>query len=150
MTNLKLQKKLAAKVSGSGKSKVKLNPKLLEEIKGAITRADIKEKLESAVIKIKEKVGVSRHRARKRRLQRKKGRRKGPGKKTGSKHARLSAKRKWINSVRVQRRTLKMLKQRGEISSTDYRALYKKVKGGFFRSKRHLLTYAQQQGMIKK
>ena len=41
---------------------------------------------------------------------------------------------------------LKELRDKGIISKEDYRVLYAKVKGGFFRSKRHIKLYIADQG----
>ncbi len=150
MTNLRLQKRLAASVLGIGKSKVKLNPEFGEDLKTAITKADIRSKIEAAEIESVEDKGTSRHRARKSHTQKKKGRRKGHGRRTGTPNARLPAKRKWINTVRTQRRALRILKDKDDMNKENYRELYNKIKGGFFRSKKHLLTYVQQHGMVKK
>mgnify|MGYP006272931031 CR=1 FL=1 len=148
--NLKLQKKLASKVANVGLDKIKFDPEAGEELKEAITKEDIRSLINEGVIKIKSSSGVSRFRAKIKSSQKKKGRRRGQGTRKGSKSARVDTKRRWINQVRSQRGLLKKLKEKGEIKQKDYRDAYKKVKGNFFRSKRHLLLHLEKNEMISK
>ena len=141
MSNLKLQKVLAAKTFKVGKDRVKLNFESREDIKNAITKADIRELTEAGDIKVLPLVGTSRHRARARKAKQKKGRQKGHGRRKGKASARTPSKTEWINRVRLQRKTLAELKEKGELTSSNHRMLYLKSKGGFFRSKKHLLQY---------
>ena len=87
-------------------------------------------------------------RARKRLMQRRKGRQSGPGSRKGSRGARLSKKRGWINKIRIQREFLRELKVKKIIDEKLYRDFYLKSKGGFFRSKRHIKLYLEER--IKK
>lgn len=147
---LNLQKRLAAKLAKVGKQRVVINPEAAEDIKAAITTADVGGLISEGKIEILNKRGVSRHRARKNDAQKKKGRRRGQGSRKGSKNARLSNKLIWMNKIRLQRETLKKLKQDGKLKDTKtYRRLYLLAKGGFFRSKKHMLLYAKQHKMIK-
>ena len=93
---------------------------------------------------------TSRHRARKRHEQQKKGRQRGPGRRKGTKKSRTPKKRAWINKIRIQRATLQMLREQNKLKDGAYRRLYLKSKGGFFRSKKHLLLYAEKNKMLKK
>lgn len=146
---LKIQKRLAAQILKSSKNDIWLDSNRLDEIKEAITKADIKSLIKDKAIKAKKIRGISRYRARKRNLQKRKGRRRGPGSLKGSKGARLSKKRGWINHIRVQRVFLQNLRDKGVIDKSSYRPLYMKSKGGFFRSKRHIKIYMQEHGIIK-
>lgn len=146
---LKIQKRLAAQILKSSKNDIWLDSNRLDEIKEAITKADIKSLIKDKAIKAKKIRGISRYRARKRNLQKSKGRRRGPGSLKGSKGARLSKKRGWINHIRVQRVFLQNLRDKGVIDKSSYRPLYMKSKGGFFRSKRHIKIYMQEHGIIK-
>ena len=148
--NLKLQKKLASKVAKKGLNKVKLDQKAREELKEAITKADIRSLINEGIIQVKDKEGVSRGRARKVHIQKKKGRKKGYGKRKGSKNARTDNKTKWINQVRSQRKILKDLKDKNKIIEKKYREVYNKIKGNYFRSKKHLLMYLEQNNLLKK
>jgi len=146
MSNLKLQKKLAKKVAKAGGQRVKLVGES-GDIKEAITKADIRELIKDGSIEIEQKKGISRHRARKRHIQRKKGRQRGHGHRKGKAGARTPKKRAWINKIRLQRKTIKELKDK--LSKENHRQLYSKAKSGFFRSKQHLLLFVKQKKMVE-
>jgi len=141
MTDLSMQKNLAAKVMKIGKNRVRLDPEKGEDIAVAITRDDIRGLIEDGAIKKIQKKGVSRGRARERDAKRAYGHRKGHGKRKGAKNARSSRKERWMKTVRAQRRYLRRLRDGEEIDRSDYRMLYNKSKGGEFRSVRLLDTY---------
>lgn len=149
MTNYRLQKRLASKVAGVGKTRVRIDASAKEDLKEAITRADVASLIREGIIEVKRARGVSRHRARKRHLQRKKGRQRGYGTRKGRATARTPPKRAWINKIRLLRSTLKELKDAGKLESRIYRELYRKAKGNFFRSRKHLLTYVEQHKLVK-
>jgi large subunit ribosomal protein L19e len=147
---LNLQKRLAAKLAKVGKQRIVIHPDAAEDVKAAITTADVGGLISEGKIEVINKRGVSRHRARKLNIQRQKGRRKGQGTRKGKKYARLPRKTVWMHKIRLQRATIKKLKADGKIEDTKiYRRLYLLAKGGFFRSKKHLLLYATQNKMIK-
>jgi len=146
---LSLQKKLAAQVLKCSQKRVVFDQDRLDEIKEAITKADIKNLISSDAIKEKPVRGVSRVRANKRKLQKSKGRRSGHGKRKGKKTARLEPKRDWMNRVRLQRSFLKKLKDK-YLDTKTYRNLYRKVKSGYFRNKRHIKLYIKEKELIKK
>ena len=145
----KIQKKLASKVLGRSPKKVRLNPARLEDIKEAITRADVRGLIKDSAIEVLQDKGVSRARARQVHDQKAKGRRKGQGSRKGHANARLSFKKKWMNKVRLQRKLLKNLKESDKLSQESYKDLYRKSKGGFFRSKRHLMLYITEHKLMK-
>jgi large subunit ribosomal protein L19e len=147
---LNLQKTLATKIARVGKKRIKINPAASEDVKAAITKADVGSLIAEGKIEILNKRGVSRVRAKKLHAQQKKGRRKGHGSRKGAHKARTPKKRTWINKIRLQRKTLRELKDTAQIEPTTYRRLYSLAKGGFFRSKKHLLLYAEKNKMIKK
>jgi large subunit ribosomal protein L19e len=147
--NLRKQKTLAAKILKIGKKRVFLDPEKFSEIKEAITRSDIKSLIVSKTIKGKQKVSTSKSGSRKLLKQKRKGRRKGSGSKKGKKTARLTKKRKWINKVRIQREFIKVLKDKKLITLPTRRILYRKIKGGFFRSKGHLKTYLTENKLFE-
>lgn len=146
--NFKTQKKLAAQIFKCSPSKVKLDVSRGEEIKESITKVDIKNLIADEAIVKKKVNGPSRARARKIASQKSKGRRKGPGSRKGKKTARLNPKTDWINRIRKQRVFLKDLKDKEIITKEDYRKLYRKSSGGFFRSVRHIKLYVTD--LIKK
>ncbi len=147
---LDLQKRLAAKIAKVGKKRIKVNPAAAEDIKVAITKADVGALISEGKIEIVHEKGVSRHRARKLQIQRKKGRRKGQGRRKGAQKARTPKKLLWMNKIRLQRKTIKEFKEQDKIDSKNYRRLYLLAKGGFFRSKKHLLLYVEKNNMLRK
>lgn len=146
---LKIQKRIAARIMKSSENRIWLDSNRLDEIKDAITKADIKSLIKDKAIKSKKIQGISRFRIRKIKSQKSKGRRRGPGSLKGSKHARLSKKKSWINHIRIQRRFLQHLRDENIIDRSSYRSLYMKSKGGFFRSKRHIKLYMQEREIGK-
>ncbi|MFP3292841.1 MAG: 50S ribosomal protein L19e [Nitrososphaeria archaeon] len=134
MTNLSFQRRLAAKVLGVGKGRIRFNPERLEDLEDAITREDIRRLHRQGAIEVVKPTGTSRGRARAR-----SGRR-GPGSRKGT---RESGKRRWIRQVRALRRTLRELRERGEVDSKLYRRLYLLIKGGAVRSRRRLLEIVE-------
>jgi large subunit ribosomal protein L19e len=146
---LNLQKRLASKLAKVGLKRVKISPEAAEDIKAAITKADVGGLISEGKIEIINKRGVSRHRARKLAAQKKKGRRTGHGKRKGAKKARTPKKRTWINKIRLQRKTLRELKNTKQLEVGSYRKLYSIANSGFFRSKKHLLLYIEKNKMIK-
>ena len=149
MTNLRLQKRLAADIMGCSEKRIILDPDKLEDIKEAITKADIRSLIGSSVIKIKPIKGISKIRARKIASQKRKGNRKGAGSRKGRKTARLSRKDMWISKIRLQRKFLKELKEKSLINNSDYHNLYSKSKGGLFRSRRHIKLYIEEHKLFK-
>ena len=147
---LKVQKRLAANVLGCSPKRVSFNPEQLAEIKEGITKGDIRSLVKQGVITSVQKKGISRGRAKERQKQREKGRQRGHGSRKGSKNARLSLKRQWINRVRLQRDFLKSLRDKQIIGTTMYHTLYMKAKGGFFRSLRHLKLYMTENKLFEK
>ena len=146
---IKIQKRLAAQILKSSKNDIWLDSNRLDEIKDAITKADIKSLIKDKAIKSKKIRGISRYRTRKRKEQKRKGRRSGSGSIKGGMHARLSQKKRWMYHIRVQRAFLQNLRDKNIIDKSSYRLLYMKSKGGFFRSRRHIKLYMQEHGIGK-
>ncbi|RLI03882.1 50S ribosomal protein L19e [Candidatus Bathyarchaeota archaeon] len=147
--DLKLQRRLAAEVLDCGINRVWLDPTALDKISEAATKEDIRKLVEEGLIKRKQVKGVCRVRINWKKRQKRKGRRRGHGSRKGKKGARASRKRLWINRIRVLRRRLKYLRDKGLIDRRTYRVLYRKAKGGEFRSLSHLNSYLISQGIIK-
>lgn len=146
---LRIQKRLAAGVLNTSQSNIRFDESRLEDIKESITKIDIKSLIKDKAIWAKEKPGASRGRARKRQLQRSKGKRKGQGSRKGRATSRNPRKRLWVAHVRKQRDLIKTLKEKGILSKEGHSSLYKKIKGGFFRSERHLKGYINEKGFAK-
>ncbi len=147
--DLKMQKRVAADILDVGENKVWIDPDRKAEVSTAITKEDIRQLIEEDAIKAKSKKSTSRGRARERQEQKSKGRQSGPGTRKGAKEARKSSKDEWKDKVRALRKRLGELRDNDEIESSTYRELYKKVKGGAFRSKSHLNTYLKEQGIME-
>ena len=147
---LNTQKRIAATILKCSPSKVVFDTEKLTEIKDALTKQDMRTLVESGVVKKARSNEQSRVRARLRAAQRSKGRQRGHGTRKGSANSRLPRKRAWIGKIRLQRSLLKKWREKKEISKKNYRDLYMKAKGGFFRSKRHVELYVSEHGMRKK
>ncbi|MDK2849625.1 MAG: large subunit ribosomal protein L19e [Candidatus Woesearchaeota archaeon] len=148
--DLKSKKRIAASILNCSPYRVIFDEEHLDEIKEAITREDIKILIHKGFIRKKQVKGISKVRFVKLREQKKKGHRKGHGSRKGKKTARNDRKEQWMNRVRKQRAYLKELKEKQLISPNDYRLFYRRVKGGVFRSLRHLKLYLSEKGIIKK
>ncbi len=147
---LKLQKRLAAQLTKRSPKKISFDTDRMDEIKEAITKADIRGLINDGAIVAGQRRGTSRVRARKIHIQKSKGKRRGVGSRRGVASARLDSRRLWINQIRLQRKLLSTLKSKELIQPADYADLYKKSKGGFFRNIRHLKLYIEERGIIKK
>lgn len=147
--NLSSQRRIAASVLGVGLNKVWFDPERLQEIKEAITKSDIRGLIKDLAIQAKPEKGNSSYRDRKRKLQKRKGRQKGKGSRKGTPNARTSKKKIWAAKVRKQRQALKIFKDKNLITPAVYKTLYLKIKGGFFRSKRHLQLYIKSRNLLK-
>jgi large subunit ribosomal protein L19e len=147
---LDTQKRKAASILKTSPKKVKLNPTLLAEIKEAITKTDLRGLIRDGIIQKEQDKGISQGRARKQKTQRRKGLRKGSASRKGSKNARDNDKKKWQNKVRSQRELIKELKDKEMLDSKTYRMLYRRVKGGYFRSRRHIKLFLDEQNLVIK
>ena len=130
--------------------RVRFTPDRINDIKEAITKADIKSLVSDGVISKLNEKGVSRARANKRLSQRRKGLQRGPGKRKGKKTSITPSKTMWINRVRAQRSFLKELREKSIIDKAIFNDLYGKVKGGFFRSRRHIKIYIEENELVRK
>ena len=148
--DLKLQKRLASDVLKCSEKRIVFDQDRLEDIKEAITKLDIRSLLSDGTIKAKPVKGVSKARARKITIQKRKGNKKGHGSRKGKKTARLPKKRAWIKKIRIQRVFLKELRDKNIVNKDNYHKLYLKSKGGFFRSKRHIKLYIEENRLIEK
>jgi large subunit ribosomal protein L19e len=147
---LAIQKKLAAKVFDCSAKRVWFDEDRLEEIKEAITKSDIKGLVGHGLIRLKPQKSQSRGRIRQNKAQRAKGLRKGHGSRKGKFGARGGKKEAWVKKIRTQRKFIAEILERESITNETYRILYRKCKGGFFRSVRHIKLFAEEQGLFKK
>ncbi|WMW21214.1 50S ribosomal protein L19e [Methanolobus mangrovi] len=149
MTDLTNQKRIASQVLDCGVHRVWLDPEASAEIAVAITRADIRELVAAGSIKAVPVKGVSRGRARIRDIKRKYGHRKGQGKRKGKKGARNPRKEQWMKKIRALRKELKQMREDGSLDRSTYCKVYRKAKGGEYRSVAHLKAHLESEKLIK-
>ncbi len=141
MAGFSSQRRIAAEILKVGETKIWIDPEHKEEIKNAITRADIKKMISHGYIKKRpDKIRIKKM---------EKAKKQGVGSRKGKKGARLPKKRKWINTIRPLRRMLKELRDEKKIDEKNYRRLYMLAKGGVFRSRTHLKLYLKQRGIVE-
>ena len=145
---MRLQRRMAAEILKCGENRVWMDPARLDEIRQAITKTDIRRLIKQGLIKKLPEEGVSRGRARKIAVQKKKGRRKGRGSRKGV--SKTESKEQWIKRIRAIRRYLKKLREDEKITKETYKDLYRKAKGGFFKSKNHVKIYLQRNELFVK
>jgi large subunit ribosomal protein L19e len=150
MSNLDAQKRMAAEILKCGQNRVYFDPLMIEDIKMAITRDDIRNLVEEGIIKKRYKKGISNYRKKVEHKKRKKGRKRGLGKRKGKKTARMPKKKIWMKKIRPIRRELKKLRDRKMITKATYRNLYKKAKGGMFSSVAHLNRHIKEKGLTRR
>ncbi len=146
--NVRSQKKLASKIMKVGLYRVKVSQE--KELGEAITRNDIRKLITRGIITKTDKKGPRKKESKFRREQKKKGRRAKEGSRKGKAYSKKSSKTRWAERVRPLRELLRELRDSGTIARSDYRKLYCMVKGGAFRSKKHLLYYLKDKELIKK
>jgi large subunit ribosomal protein L19e len=147
--NLTTQKRLAADILKVGVNRVWIDPEQVDEVSRAITRESVKQLIDNKVIRAKPQQGISSYRSKKIAQQKSKGKRKGPGSIKGAKKARTPKKKAWMTTIRALRRDLKSMRENREINNTTYRKLYKMAKGGAFRSKSYMKTYARDHDLLR-
>lgn len=148
---LGVQKRLAAGILNCSPKRVVFDTERLSEIKEAITKTDMRALIEQGAISKVPERGISRSRTRFANDQKRKDHRKGHGSRKGAAGARTVRKTAWVHKVRLQRKYLQALRESNVIdSSALFTEIYKKVKGGFFRSKRHMELYLTERGIVKK
>lgn len=143
--DLSAQRKIAAGVLNCGLNRVVFDESQAARIKEAITKQDMRGLVKAGFVRAAQKKGVSRVRARVRIIQRRGGKQQGSGTRKGRATARLPSKDKWMAKVRVQRTLLKELRASEKITQEQFKELYGKVKGDFFRSRRHILLTIEEQ-----
>ncbi len=137
VVNLKAKKRLAARVTGVGVNRVRLDADHLDDIADAITRQNIRSLITAKKITIKPIVGTSNGRSQMKKAQKHK-RGTTQGSKKGRKGARVGKKDVYVAKVRSLRRLLKIAKDRKDLTNPEFWALYKKVGGNTVRNKAHL------------
>ncbi len=145
-----LQKRLAADILNCSPYRIILDDTKLGEIKEAITKFDIRRLIKQGMIQRAPIQGIARFRARHTAAQKRKSRRVGPGSRKGTANARADDKLQWMRQVRAQRDLLKRLRDHEFVTQETFKTLYRKAKGGFFRSTRHIKLFLQEQELFAK
>ncbi len=145
-----IQRKLAAEIMKCSEKRVRFDAERLEEIKEAITRADMRSLIKDGAVSSLQKKGVSRVRANKIKEQKTKGKKRGKGSRKGTKAARDAEKRVWMNKIRKQKELIKKMRDNKVVTPKVYREIYMKAKGGFFRSVRHIKLYVNERNLVQK
>lgn len=148
--DLKNQRRLAAEILGCGVNRIWIDPTRNEDVGEAITRADVRRLINDKAIRARQKKGISRGRARYVQGQKKKGKRRGQGSRKGAKGARTPKKQAWIATIRPIRVQLREYRDSGMIDTKTYRLLYRRAKGGMFKSKSRLEAHLRTEGLLKK
>lgn len=148
--NLKNQRRLAAAVLDVGVNRIHIDPEGADVVEAAITRQEIRKLIKDGVIKAIPLKTTSRGRARMRMAQKKTKRRSGPGSRKGAKYSVVPRKTRWMGRIRAQRRRLKRLRERRTITVSTYRNLYRKAKGGVFRSVAEMERYITENDLRRR
>lgn len=151
MPGLTTQRRLAASELKIGESRVWINPdpEVAGALSDAITREDIRSQIGEGNIKAKPKKGNSRGRIRAKNLKRAYGHCKGHGHRRGAKGARSPRKELWMTKIRALRKRLRELRDSGQIDRHAYRLLYRKSKGGEYRSTAHMNSYIKAKSLAR-
>ncbi|MDD4579098.1 MAG: 50S ribosomal protein L19e [Methanothrix sp.] len=151
MPGFTTQRRLAAAELKIGESRVWINPdpEVAGELSDAITHEDIRSQITAGNIKAKPKKGNSRARIRARAVKRAYGHCKGAGHRRGAKGARSPRKEQWMTKIRALRKHLKEMREGGQIDRHAYRLLYRKSKGGEYRSLAHLNSFIKAKGLAR-
>lgn len=145
--SIKTIKRIASHLFNTGENKIKIKPDETAKVKEALTRDDVRSLIKEGVVYKIRKQGVSRANAKERQKQRKRGRQKGPGKRKG--RIKKLPKEQWISRCRIQREILAYLSKNKLIESQDRKNMYYKIKGGYFKTKRSLIIYINDNKLTK-
>lgn len=133
MKTLSTQKRIAAHVMNVGLNKVWFDPMRFNEIKEAITKADVAALIKDGAIKKRVKRGIKRRAGRARQERKRKGRGRGFGRK---KMIVKQKKQDYMIRIRNLRSHLKSLRKQGVINSIQENKLRRLAKAGEIRNKR--------------
>jgi large subunit ribosomal protein L19e len=137
-------KELAAAILKIGVGRVYIDPANLAKISEAMTKDDVRALIAERIIKKRPAVEQSRGRARDMKEKRSKGRMRGKGKRSATRKVRSQQRKTWMGKVRALRRTLREVREKDpKALEENYSEVYNKIKGSYFRGKRHLTEYIE-------
>ncbi|MEI7961588.1 MAG: 50S ribosomal protein L19e [archaeon] len=141
----KKAKELAARLLKVGKGRVYLEPKEMAKVAEAMTKDDIRGLIAERIIKKRGSKEQSMGRNRVLQEKKSRGRRRGKGKRSATRKVRSEQKLRWIGRVRSQRETLKEMTTKNPelVKELGYSKIYRRIKGNYFRGKRHLVEYIE-------
>lgn len=135
MKKFALQKRMAAKIMNVGINRVWFDPTRLNEIKEAITKADIKVLIKEGAIKKKPIKGIKKRAGKIRQLRKRKGRSRGAGKK---RQIVKQKKKKYMIRIRKLRKYISLLKQKQIITNEQVNKLRRLAKAGIIVNKKDI------------
>lgn len=133
-------RRIAADILGVGENRIRFASDKLGEIKNAMMRADVRDLISKKVITVAPKKGRRKKRHRKKH---------GEGSRKGSKSGK-ERKKEWMARIRSQRKLLARLVEDKIIRREHKKTVYLKIKGNSFRSKRALIAYLKDNGLVAK
>lgn len=144
--SMKTIKRLSARIMKVGVSRVKINePTAAKE---ALTAEDVRQLILKKAIESKPIKSIGRLKAKLKGIRSQDGRRRGPGSKKGTGKAIMTDKDKWMIQIRSQRKLLFGYKH--QLLSTEYRRIYRMIKGNSFKSRKQLLLSIQKSVQVQK
>ncbi len=144
--SMKTIKRLSSRIMKVGVSRVKINEP--SAVKEALTAEDVRQLILKKSIEAKPVKSIGRLKAKLKSIKLKEGRRRGSGSKKGTGQAIMTDKEKWMQQIRSQRKMLFGYKH--QLDSSDYRKLYRMIKGNSFKSRKQLFTMIQKTIQLKK
>ncbi|NYZ76844.1 50S ribosomal protein L19e [Candidatus Micrarchaeota archaeon] len=130
-------RRLAADLLNVGENRIRINPANMSEVLSAMTRIDVRALIDKKTVTAAPKKGRRKNEKRKRR---------GEGSRKGN--AGALAKTEWMKKVRAQRKLLRTLVELGAVAKENKRPVYMKVKSGIFRSKKAMIAYLKENGIV--
>ncbi len=145
--SLVYQKKMAAKLLKTGKTKIWIDPDSIDDVGIAVTKNDMRRLIAGGKVRAKPRLGISGGRSHTNRLKKQRGLRSGPGSKKGG--VSIDEER-WMRKVRSQRDFTKLLRKRKIITPTVFRQLYLKVKGNAFENIPQIKNYIKEHELTRR
>lgn len=149
MSNVRTQKRIAAKVLKIGETRVWVNPDAAVDVAQAMTRDDVREIVKQGLIQEKPAKKQTRARAKKKVALKRKRKGVSHGKRRGTASGRKSSKTKWMEKIRAQRKFLRKLKDEEKIEVSVYRKYYLRIKGGNYATIKQLKESMKTDGVLK-